>query len=1082
MTFIKDLNRLRNAAATGNLGGVNAADADKVKVDGGLPQPAVKEPELRGAQGRPVAKKAQGLSGAALRTTVGDVFAAAERLGIPSAMIAKYASGMDQHVASLKDSAERIERSIRGLDPKTQELARGLAARLVLAMGRGLAAMDQTSAGVQIKQLAEATAEMLEGPRKLGGAHIRGLEVLAHATSQLNNGDLAGELKRAAKSVLGKPDGAAVNAAVLALDAAMPTIVGASDLATRAPLFRAAVEAALLAAHDAQRPAADVATLAIAGAKAQLTELQPPVLAQFVDTVRAKRAELDAQNGALDAQLAGVRQAYQANLAGPGAEKLAPLAGLVARAEEQLSAGALALWYEQLNAHLGQPAGVLGELARIHLEHLAHAGTALPTREVTNQISQTAIALANTPGVTPEALARFAEGHVRSQDVERLPGTLAVLRELVVGLAGKNVQLRSAEDLATLANALIGRTDALAAQNGPAVQVLAALAAAPDDAAWAQALRHGPRFAAVLASAEPGPARDLLQASFAEDVKVVAAKGLDLGALAGANKTLPEDGLAHFVAVAVKHGVDPDGFLEKLGALVKHAKGNKEHIRAIRNFVTLADHAGADVPKFIDTLLAGKPKSPVVTRTISALLQENNLQFTPEQINTAIAMLERGENVAAAIEARLHDGMVKKLNLNQLLQDAKVKVTATGYAEVTGSLAQFFSLGANANTVDKGLLKGMLIATLEDKYDAFRFTTPPAKKQLADLTAEQQRAWMKPEVMTHVRFDAAGKEAFDKRVTSAAAIGGKLLANMTAVWGELDVLRGRQKELAAQLRNIDKNDRAARLPLTREINDLPMKIDAMSWAKELAGMTPETTTPLRFAELGEKLPGLARLLGPAFDPVVNELAWTIRIDDLSYSQVVTNDGPDLSTMYRLATSQCLRGWPQDAALLAYCVDANKRMIVTKNQAGEERRAMMRLVARTDEGHVGEPMLVLERAYPDNQTEEEKQRLVEHMLRRAVEMGISAAYPTEYYWDSAKTARHIMDMNRVLEDLNRRYDTTSKIEVTKVTSRAGNVNPEYIDSAPLGGVGNAGVVGIRRYNGQQDNTYENRFLILTPNRD
>ncbi|MCK6548590.1 hypothetical protein L6R52_22270 [Myxococcota bacterium] len=1071
MTFIRNLNRQRNAAQIGQAGPVENG-AEPVKQDGGV-VPA-KEPELRGGAGKPVAKKAQGLGGAALRQTVGDLFAAAEKLGMPGATIAKYASGMDQHVAVMKDCGARIERALAGLDQAAKAQAQALPARLVLSMAKGLGALDQTSAGIQIRVLVEAATELLEGPKKLSGAQLRAVEVLAHAAGQLSVAEPAAELKKASKTLATKNDAIALEAAVSTLNGAMNQLVGASDSATRGPLFRAALETGLAAAGDLAKDVNAVVDQAIANANAQLSDAQKDFLRGFAGDVRAKAAEVRATADAKNAEVANLKAQFDQN---PAAAAFGPQR---ARVDAELAPAAQALWYGAMNQWAGQPAAVATAVAQVQVEHLAHAQASPPTADLVNQISGAVAQLAQQPGVTPEMMARLAKDHVAAVSPERLPGTLAILVNVVAQANANGAALAGEHELATVANALIGRTDAFAQANGPVNQLIGALAAAGGDAAArTQVLKHGARFADAIAKCEPGPARDHLQASFAEDVKTVAKKGLDLASLAAAYKSIPEEAIAHFVAVADRRGVDADKFLDQMMAVYKHARGNKEHIRAIRNFVTLADRDGIDVPAFVTVLNSTKLKGPAVTRTIGALLQENNLQFTAEQMANATGMLQRGENVAGAIEAKLHEGMVKKLNLDQLLNNAQVKVTDRGYKEVTGSLAQFFSLGANSATVNKDLLKGMLIATLEDRYSQFRFTTPPAARQLEVLAGDQVRLWKQDSVMTHVRFDANGKAEFDKRVTSGAGIAKGISERMTASWGDLVQLKQKHAELTAQLRQVDKNDLAARRPLVKEIGELPAKIEAMEWAQELAAMTPATTTPLRFSQMADKIPSLARMLGPGMEAALNELTWTVRIDDLSFSQVVTNDGPDLSTMYKLAVMQCLRGWPQDTALMPYLVDANKRMIVTKNQAGEERRAIMRIVTRTDEGHVGEPMLVLERSYPDNQAEEEKQRLVEHMLRRAVEMGISAAYPTEYYWDASKTGRRLLDMNAVLEDLNRRYDTTSEIKVTKVTNRAGNNNPEYIDSAPLNGAADAGNVQMRRYNGLEDKTYENKFLILTP---
>jgi hypothetical protein len=257
----------------------------------------------------------------------------------------------------------------------------------------------------------------------------------------------------------------------------------------------------------------------------------------------------------------------------------------------------------------------------------------------------------------------------------------------------------------------------------------------------------------------------------------------------------------------------------------------------------------------------------------------------------------------------------------------------------------------------------------------------------------------------------------------------------------------------------------------------------MRWVTDLASLTPETTTPLQYVKLADRR--FERVRAVLGDEAYEALARTLRIDDLRpFTEVTTSDGTDLDTLYRLGSANCLKGWPNDPILLPYAIDANKRMIVTKNQDGQERRAILRLVDRQDPGHVGEQVFVLERTYPDAAAEEEKQRVIEHALRRGAEMGIPVAYPLEYYWEASKTGRagSIKDLNKVIEDLNRRYRTTSEQVVMKVKNRAGNMAQEYIDSAPLNGAQGSGVVGVRRYVGNQDTVYENKFMILTPRKD
>ena len=204
------------------------------------------------------------------------------------------------------------------------------------------------------------------------------------------------------------------------------------------------------------------------------------------------------------------------------------------------------------------------------------------------------------------------------------------------------------------------------------------------------------------------------------------------------------------------------------------------------------------------------------------------------------------------------------------------------------------------------------------------------------------------------------------------------------------------------------------------------------------------------------------------------------MSDISYSQVVTDDGPDFETIYKLATTNCLK-WPgRGGEVLGYQADPNKRFVVTKNQAGEVRRAVMRLVERQDEGHKGEPLLLLERTYPDSVTEEEKQRLMEHTIRRAAQMGVPCAFATEYYWNNGKAGqRGGVDMKAVLNDLSKRYGTEVDETVLQLLNRASNFGTDYLDSNAPGGAAGAGRVSYRGHNQKTDKEFENRFILMTP---
>jgi len=239
-------------------------------------------------------------------------------------------------------------------------------------------------------------------------------------------------------------------------------------------------------------------------------------------------------------------------------------------------------------------------------------------------------------------------------------------------------------------------------------------------------------------------------------------------------------------------------------------------------------------------------------------------------------------------------------------------------------------------------------------------------------------------------------------------------------------------------------------------------------------------TPEKFQRLANEIPSAKKRLGDHAGAALDQLVWTLRLSDIQYSEVTTTDNPSLTTMFNLIQKggTCIAG--SVAPLWAYIVDANKKYMVTAGAAGEQRRVIMRLVERQDEGHVGQPMLILERTYPDRTDSEERQRLIEHMVRRAADMGVACGFATEYYWDASKTGRPgIADMNKVVEDLCRRYGTVAEHKIMKATNRASNLKSEYLDSAPPNGAAGAGVVGQRTHNGQADKIFENKFVVLTP---
>src|SRR5206468_1664041 len=146
------------------------------------------------------------------------------------------------------------------------------------------------------------------------------------------------------------------------------------------------------------------------------------------------------------------------------------------------------------------------------------------------------------------------------------------------------------------------------------------------------------------------------------------------------------------------------------------------------------------------------------------------------------------------------------------------------------------------------------------------------------LNQAQRKSWQEGQVLTHVRFENDGEAVLAKRISAAANIAKALLERMTEAWGPLDQIKARHIELIANLRNFDKNDLENRRPIIAELEALPAKIEAMAWANELAEMTPETTTPLRFSRMSDQLTSLGRLLGEPAADALSELAWTLRIN------------------------------------------------------------------------------------------------------------------------------------------------------------------------------------------------------------
>ncbi len=1056
------------AQAMGGVGGVQPAGAQP---DPAAPAGAAAPP--LGPAGRPSPARQGGVPGVLVRQTIGDLFDAGAKAGLPGPLLAKHAAGLDVHLPALKDLARALDDAARRLGDPQRALIAALPGRLLAATSDGLLGLDPKSSSSTIKNLLAAVADLAALPAgKLSPAVARAIEDVAFAAARTGSPELGADV-RAAAAMLTGADPAVVEPAARGIAAQIEVVRGAADGTVRSTMLQAGLRAALAGCADPRKDAGALVDAAIAALPgAVLSAGQRDVLRGVVDAARADQGARAQQNDAADAVIAQRRPALAAL---PGVQDA------LAAADARLPRPALATFVDAVAALAHQPEANVRAAALVMVEVLDRAAGALPPPA---EAAMIAAAAARLPalGVTDEGVRRVARDHASKHAPLFVAAALSLTTTALEQLAGKGVPGDDDALAASIADALVVRTEPFARQNHGALPLLVDVLAAAPAAARAGLAGSAARLSEAVAAMEVGPQKDAALAKLPADTAFLVEQGVDPAQLAAAHPLIPEDSLARLAAIGIAAGKDPDAWLGELEPLCKEVKKSKEATRALRSLFVCAAEGGADVPGLVAALGKAALEGPRLTRLANALLNENARVVTKDQIDGAVAMLGRGEDVASAIEAKLHQAMVQRLGLDALLQNVAVKATPEGMAALTGDLAQFLTSCTNNGGIDKALLQGMAVAVLEDRFGSFRFTTPPADTALASLSPKQRKAWETntTAAQTHIRFDAGGQEAFDRRVTTTAKIGGALLGKMTATWGKLDDLRKQQTSLADEHRALRKDDRAGRLDVARRMGDLPTKIEALEWATKLAALTPQTTTPLTFQRLSDDIPEFTHTLGPGLQPALNELLWTVRIDDLAYSEVRTNDATDLTTMSKLARSNCLAGDPP--AVLAYCLDPNKRMIVTKNTAGEMRRAIMRLVERQDAGHEGQPMLLLERTYPDKVSQEEKQRLVEHMLRRAVDMGVPAAYATEYYFDTSKTSRGqsygLVDMNDVLADLNARYGTTSeKIEVA-YTNKAGNMANEYLDSAPPQ-ANMRGVIGMRKYPGNVDTACLNEFVVLTP---
>jgi hypothetical protein len=1079
MTFLERLRRQRFSAISG--AGISAKAAGcRKKVAPALVVPLGPSGGANGVS----AGKAKTFNGALLRQTVEDVFDAGAAIGLPGPLVARLSLGLDQELRTLRALDEAIAATWAKLGEPQRGVLTSIPGRILHASVEGLAPLDAGARTRALHAILEGIEELTRAERLPWATEVRALEGFAHAIAKLKAPEMGAEMKAAFARIVKIAEPPPLEAASDALAEKIDVILASGDARTRAACTSAAIDIVLTIAEkpkgiDARKTAKEAIERVVERGVA-LTAGQQKILTELAIDMKRREAEYrrieNDIRGDCDQQKARFDGTRGAN-----ADKVALLGPIRARTREALSLHGRLAWFHRLNINMGQPPRAVEAIARVHLELLAQRVEPLPNANALKAIENAVIQLSAVQGVSPEALAKIAEKHIRTQASTELVQIFSALAATQKELFGQKNNLRDADLLAILADSFAGRAGAFLPPRGARTLLVGALAEAPSDAARHSVAAHAPPIAQAIKAAEAGKTRDHLEETFAKDMAAIAKKGTNLTAIAATYPAIPEDSLAALTATAQRNRFDLDKWFGRLSELFAAARGNKDYARSLRSILVLADQGEADVRGLLDALLKAKLKGPVLMRTVNAVLREDNHQISRAQIERVIRQLEKGDDVAASIEHRMNAAMMKNLDLAAILKNAKVKVTDEGLEAVQGPLAQFF---AEANQqFDKDFLRDLLISVLEGTYPSFRFTTRAAKRALRSLDDDQKRQWMKAETMTHVRFDEKGQREFDRRVKSAANIAGKLAARMTAAWGKLEDLEAKREDLVKRIRGLKKNELEARRRLIAQVKDLPGKISVLGWATDLAAMTPDTTTPLRFAAMADGLSTLGRALGPGMRPVIEELIWTIRLNDLAYSEVVTHDGPSLEMMMKLVSGTCIHG-AADSAFLAYCVDPNKRMIYTKNGRGETRRAVLRLVERRDPGHVGEPMLLLECPYPrGTTTKEERQRLIEHTLRRATEMGIPAAYPTEYYWDASKTGRFqgqtVNDMNAVIKDLNRRYSTVNEMKAVKVLNPAGNMDEEYIDSAPTQGADGAGNAEVRRYNSTRDHAYENMFVILSP---
>jgi hypothetical protein len=1107
--------------------GLGAHRARLVENQGAGPKKGVEQPDLQQPDvqpnGRPAPTK-KGLSGAMMRRTVGDVFAAAEKLDIPGRIVARYLAGIGELTPQLEAMSKAVGEAVARLNGKDADLVRTIPSRLITAMSNGLGKLDPATSGRTLGLVLGAAKDIVGAPKAPTAAQVNALEIVAYAASHIDGAGMGPAFAKTAKLVAAERDRTTLMTLGEVAIAAAPFIAG-SEVAEG--MFVATIKA-VLAGLKVDGDPLEIARLVAGELKANLSEGQLGILAAQITTARENRQAFAAAEEQAAAALVQRNEAFEAKFAG---DEWKDLRAIRDRAVQGLEPTAIAKFFEVVLAHGERGHDAVVAVASAVSGLLGKSPAALQGSEpVAAQIAAIA-----AHGVGLPALEALTGRAIRQIDHNHLPAVLMTVDQILTqleegGVLEKVIANAGPDGIAKLMSpALVDVSTRVGAQDAPVLaSILAAIrAAAGDPQALAHALANAPAFSVAIPRVENGPVVGLLRDNFAADLMAIAGAKLDASVVDATWPRLPDDSIARLLAIGVKQNANLDDWLTDLDKLFATSRGNKDHARNLRTLLACIDSSGGNPVDFVRAINKSKLRMADVSKLANLMLTETAYGVLPEYVAAVLEMVKKGQNPATAIEQRMNAQMVEKLNLGQLLQGAgDVVVTQKGLADVQGPLASLFSNGAGQATVNQEVLKGLLEAALADKVDAFRFQTKPFAAQLACLDQRQRALWMEPQVMTHIRFQGDGEAVFNARVERTALIAKAILERLTEAWGDVEDLAARRnavvgdlrqlgaepkkarKELEAkirglaqgmqaerdalvkELRELNKNDKAARRELVRKIDGLQPKIAALDWISGLANLAPDNVTPERFVRLADPIEGFRRLLGPALKAGLDELAWTIRLSGVSYSQVTTDDSPDLTTMYgmtvdRNKTGACLN-WPGTGGEgMAYWTDPNKRMIITINEAGEERRVMLRICERQDEGHAGEPMLIIEKSYPDaSANQEEKRRLIEHMLRRASAMGIACGFATEYYWDASKTSRFQgradADMNAILQDLSKKYGTSVEKKEMKLLTRMGNTALEYLDSDPP-----QGQRGVRTYRGwhhnfQQDHkVFENEFIVLQP---